>query len=197
MAKSAFAKALPLVLRYEGGYVNDPDDAGGETYRGVARNFHPHWDGWSIIDSYKNHDNFPKVLDKDATLKKLIRQFYRNEFWVRARCDRLPGRLGVVVFDTAVNMGIKRAGQFLQQAVNTVKGQDILVVDGAIGPKTLAAVKGLSEAEKGQVVEKYLLLREGYYRHLAQAQPKNQKFLKGWLNRVAHLRQEVANIALA
>ena len=37
-------------MKHEGGYVFDPDDSGGETYKGVARKFHSKWEGWSKID---------------------------------------------------------------------------------------------------------------------------------------------------
>ena len=32
-----FQEALKKVLVYEGGYVNDKDDAGGETYKGITK----------------------------------------------------------------------------------------------------------------------------------------------------------------
>ena len=37
----------------EGGYVNDSDDAGGETYLGISRKNNPNWSGWKLIDSIK------------------------------------------------------------------------------------------------------------------------------------------------
>jgi lysozyme family protein len=41
-----FNPALEKVLSHEGGYVVDPNDPGGETYKGVARKIHSKWDGW-------------------------------------------------------------------------------------------------------------------------------------------------------
>ena len=49
-----FTKAYALTAAYEGGYVDDPEDAGGETYRGISRRYHPSWQGWQIIDTLKN-----------------------------------------------------------------------------------------------------------------------------------------------
>ena len=48
-----FHKALKRTAKYEGGYVNDPADAGGETYKGISRRANPKWDGWQLIDAHK------------------------------------------------------------------------------------------------------------------------------------------------
>ena len=48
-----YKEAIKKTLKYEGGYVNDKDDRGGETYRGVSRRYHPNWSGWKIVDEYK------------------------------------------------------------------------------------------------------------------------------------------------
>ena len=44
-----FNQAFKKVMSAEGGYVNDPDDPGGETYKGVARKMNPRWSGWAIV----------------------------------------------------------------------------------------------------------------------------------------------------
>lgn len=49
-----FGDAFKKLSIKEGGYVNDKDDAGGETYRGISRKYNPTWQGWTMIDSYKN-----------------------------------------------------------------------------------------------------------------------------------------------
>ena len=64
--------ALQEVLKNEGGYVNDPDDSGGETYKGIARRFHPDWIGWAYVD---NRDF------KNPNLDKLVSDFYYIKFW--------------------------------------------------------------------------------------------------------------------
>ena len=50
-----FGDAFKKLSIKEGGYVNDKDDAGGETYRGISRKYNPTWQGWTMIDSYKKH----------------------------------------------------------------------------------------------------------------------------------------------
>ena len=49
-----FGDAFKKLSIKEGGYVNDKDDAGGETYKGISRRYNPTWQGWTMIDSYKS-----------------------------------------------------------------------------------------------------------------------------------------------
>jgi lysozyme family protein len=77
---AVFTPAFNLSKVNEGGYVNDPRDLGGETYRGVARKFHPNWSGWAVIDAMKKTKPIPKFYT-DATLDKHAEAFYRKEYW--------------------------------------------------------------------------------------------------------------------
>ncbi len=64
MAK--FIDAYKKVLNNEGIYSNDPDDAGGETYKGISRKANPNWDGWISIDAIKkaHPTTFKGILKK-------------------------------------------------------------------------------------------------------------------------------------
>lgn len=68
MSQEAFNKETPNILAMEGGYVNDPNDRGGETYKGVARNANPGWPGWKIIDQLKRR-GFVTAAQINAALK--------------------------------------------------------------------------------------------------------------------------------
>jgi hypothetical protein len=59
---NAMDVALGFTLGYEGEWVNDPDDRGGETYRGISRVHWPKWAGWAIIDAEKQNEAFPSRL---------------------------------------------------------------------------------------------------------------------------------------
>ena len=89
-----FDKALKFVLKWEGGYSNDPNDPGGETKYGISKRSYPHED------------------IKNMTLERAKKIYYEN-YWLKVGCDKLPFPLNIVVFDTAVNMGRSRAGKFL------------------------------------------------------------------------------------
>ena len=75
-----FKNAFDLMISHEGGYVNDPDDPGGETYKGVARKIFSKWEGWSRIDMLKRQSGFPANLDRDPELQEAIEDFYEVQF---------------------------------------------------------------------------------------------------------------------
>jgi lysozyme family protein len=103
-----FEKAYSRTGKFEGGYVNDPDDSGGETYHGIARKFHPTWPGWKIVDEQKKKSNFPKNLkDRRNELLPLEKVFYKKEFWDKVWGDSIKDqRVANDMYDTAVNMGV-------------------------------------------------------------------------------------------
>lgn len=80
----SFARAFATTMQAEGGYVNNPKDSGGETYMGIARDHHPWWVGWTIVDDLRARK---KPLSTSAELSDLVREFYRREFWERLKCD--------------------------------------------------------------------------------------------------------------
>lgn len=103
-----FEKAYLRTKKFEGGYVNDPDDSGGETYHGISRKFHPTWPGWKIIDEQKKKENFPKNLnERRSELLPLEKNFYKKEFWDKVWGDKISDqRVANDMYDTAVNMGV-------------------------------------------------------------------------------------------
>jgi len=83
---AAFLAVLAKTLKQEGGYVNDPYDSGGETYRGISRRAWPSWKGWPLIDQAKTDGlKSPKAIDRhfedDAEMFELVADFYFANFW--------------------------------------------------------------------------------------------------------------------
>ena len=91
-----FDSAIQFVLEREGGYVNDPADPGGETNMGISKR------------AYPNEDI------KNLTVERAKALYYRD-YWLAAGCDQFTPPLDLIVLDTAVNMGVGRAKQFLSQ----------------------------------------------------------------------------------
>jgi lysozyme family protein len=90
--------------------------------------------------------------------------------------------VSLIHFDACVNTGVTQATRFLQHSV----GAD---PDGRIGPKTLEALRALLERETPlAVAERLVRRREPFYRRLAEADPTQNRFLQGWLNRVEKLK---------
>ena len=185
-----FNPAFQRTMANEGGYANDPDDRGGETYRGIARNFHPDWPGWTRIDKYKAAEKFPRVLDADHALKGWVQDFYRDNFWRKVGCHVVEHQpLAEFLFDFAVHAGTKVPVLHLQRALNVLnRGETIwkdIEVDGVLGPKTVKALGSYKRWETPFPLFKVLNgLRTSFYVGLVEKRVQNEKFLHGWLNRL-------------
>lgn len=140
-----FQTAFSRTIGFEGSYSNDPDDPGGETYKGISRRYWPQWPGWKIVDGHKDADNFPSCLAGDPTLIQFVQLFYRNQFWVPLWCDQIPYQpLANEFFDTAVNVGLHSAVRWLQVGLNRFNKLGTLwpdiAEDGNMGPETTKVI---------------------------------------------------------
>lgn len=119
MAK--FIDAYKKVLNNEGIYSNDPDDAGGETYKGISRKANPNWDGWISIDAIKkaHPTTFKGILKKTPELEKKVQDLYKDKYWDSFELDDVPSQLvAEQMFDTAVNQGQTAAIRFAQRVLD-------------------------------------------------------------------------------
>lgn len=126
MAKldSVFEK---LILK-EGGYVNDPDDAGGETYLGISRKNNPKWNGWKVIDEVKSKygtKNITSRLKQNTDLTEKAKLLYKTSYWDVMELDDISNQeIANQMFDTAVNCGVSTAIRLAQQVIGmTVTGK--------------------------------------------------------------------------
>lgn len=104
---------------HEGGYVNDPNDPGGETKYGISKR------------QYPNEDIANLTLARAKVL-------YRRDYWDPIKGDQLPAALAICLFDMAVNSGVAQAVRTLQRAID-------VHVDGIMGPGTLGKALALPE----------------------------------------------------
>lgn len=119
-----YSIAYNKVIKIEGGYVNDPDDAGGETYMGISRKFNPNAKFWKVIDEIKSINKNITNKEMNAILKKNnsiigeIKNIYKNKYWDKLYLDSLNSqKIAEELFDTAVNMGVSVAIKILQNAL--------------------------------------------------------------------------------
>ena len=113
-----YKHAIKRILTTEGGYVNDKNDAGGETYKGIARNFWPKWMGWVFIDPAKKLNGFPTSLEKIVPLQEFVIQFYKQNFWDKIGGDLIADQdIADMLVDSAENEGIKPAIKRAQSIV--------------------------------------------------------------------------------
>ncbi len=179
-----FEKALKLVGLAEGGYSNNPLDAGGETICGIARNANPDWDGWKMIDLWKSRGVKNKDLDKlaknDPQFMALVKALYRGKYWNKAQCPYVPELLKYPMFSCAVNCGYNVAIRLLQRAAG-VKD------DGIFGKITRTTCNSLPPR---QLCETFYTKWKDYYQAIVRNKPSQQVFLKGWLNRVDNVKKD-------
>ena len=157
--KQNYDQCLKIILHHEGGYVNHPEDPGGETNLGVTKRV------------YEEHGGTKDM--KDLTVED-VAPIYKKSYWDKMKGDDLPTGLDLCVFDFGINAGPGRAAKFLQKMIGTT-------VDGGIGPMTLAKVNeyvdshGLEES-----IKQYQAARQEYYESLSTF----GTFGKGWTRRV-------------
>lgn len=175
-----FKKAYAKTEKFEGGYANNPNDRGGETYKGIARKFHPAWAGWKIIDAYKQSEHSSKqlnaVLQGNQTLNEMVEKFYQETFWNQIIGTSISNQwVADNIFDFAVNSGVSRAVRYAQRIVGAKE-------DGVMGSQTIKAINKNVET----FVAKYKKARLDFVRKTAQRDPTQQAFLHGWETRITH-----------
>ena len=181
-------KYAKWVLRWEGNYVNDPNDAGGETNKGITLKT---WAGCGYdctekIPEVKMMRYGKPVIYKNVT-KSLFEmtdeqftQILKSKYWDYWKADTIKSQS---VAEMLVQWmwgsgytGVKEAQKVLGVAA-----------DGIVGSKTLAAVNSRNPKELWETLKK---AREQFFRNLVTKRPSNEKFLKGWLNRLNDMKFE-------
>lgn len=172
-----FEECIEYVLQFEGGYVNDPTDPGGETNFGICKRDHPNVD--------------IKNLTKEQAI-----EIYRTEYWEPNEpifnAWHVVGSKGWAwqrddlekrIFDSLVNIGSKNTILILQRAMNVVGSRNI-EEDGIFGPETRTSIISCDRAnQQYPLLTTFQSERASYYRVLAAKNPNLEKFLDGWLKR--------------
>ena len=161
---------LRFVLRWEGGLSDNANNRGGRTMKGVTQRV---YDAWRATNGHTQGADVAGITDAE------LAAIYTEGYWKKAGCDRAPAHLDLVQFDAAVNMGLNRAVKILQEAVGVAP-------DGDFGFQTQRACDGCSPPD---AAARHCTIREALYHRFAQA-PGQDRFLRGWLNRLNDLRVE-------
>ncbi len=169
---------INALIEREGGYIDHPADKGGATcwgiteavarrsnYAGHMRNLPRDFAYALYLDEYVNAPGFNKVLAVSAVI-------------------------GEEMIDTGVNMGVSLPGPWLQRILNALNQEERtfpdLVVDGQIGPATIAALRSvlLQRGYSGEVAIARALncLQGARYLEITEKRPANEAFFYGWLN---------------
>jgi lysozyme family protein len=168
------ADALKFTLKWEGGYTNIPQDPGGETNFGVIQ---------SRYNQYRDSKKLSRRSVKDITVAEYT-EIYDVYYWTPVRAEYLAGTLGLVLFDTAVNMGTAGCIRRLQASLN-------VPITGTWSQAISDVIHSSDQTEVALNICKLRIAK----RHARVKQRADQKiFLKGWLNRDNDLIKKVKSM---
>lgn len=165
----AFLKAFKEVLGYEGGYVNDPTDHGGETKYGISK------------ASYPNRDIANLTLE-DA------KAIYYVDFWHQLRLDEITDyQIALEIFDTAVNCGVNTAVIIAQKALSFLGTKT--ATDGIMGSRTIDALNAWASRDPEALHKALNGYQFMHYERIVMNNPSQLKFARGWLKRIQSYRK--------
>ena len=164
---------LPFIEKWEGGFVNDPQDLGGATNMGVTIGT------WQSVGYDKDGDGDIDEDDlKQITKEEMAECVLRPHYWDRCQADRIESQaIANIIVDWVWASGVTAIKQ-----VQTLLG---VKVDGIVGEKTLRAINNSQQRDL------FLLIKEArveYIEQICDKRPANLRFRKGWLRRIADLK---------
>jgi len=167
----------PFILRWEGGYVNDPDDLGGATNKGITIASYRHY---RSLKGFKTTTiNDLKNITDDEWMDVL-----KTLYWDKWKADQINNQsVANILVDwvwASGSYGIKRPQKILG-----------VTPDGIVGPRTLAEVN--EYPDQWELFDKIKADRIKFVNEIVESRPRNAKFKKGWLNRINAFRYEENN----
>lgn len=178
LSQDYFQEAMAFTLKWEGGFVHNPNDPGGRTNLGITQ---------GTLNEYNR-----RFGGMPADVKQLnsgqATTIYQRQFWQPAGCHVMPRRLSIAHFDWSVNHGVGGAVKDLQRCLGKIG------IDGGFGTQTERRLNEyLSSYGESALLQSYLAERRRCYERLAQ-DPKLRVFLQGWLNRLNDLEKYLATL---
>jgi len=176
--EEAWGKVVSLEFNSPANALHYNEGEKGYTFMGVYQFAHPSWEGWrkilTVVRNSKTISEASKLLYKDEELIKLVRDFYKTEFWDKMKLDQVTSqKIAEEMMVFGVNAGIGSAVKAAQKVVGVVS-------DGVIGSRTIAALNAFDpkvfnvEYDKAEIA---------HYEMLVSKNPSFIKFINGWRNR--------------
>lgn len=166
---SNFNDSFELLIKSEGGYVNNPLDPGGETNLGVTKA------AWAAYLRRPIAAGEMKALTKEV-----VKPFYKTQYWDKVQGDLLPKGLDYLAFDFAVNAGSGQCAKFLQRACGATE-------DGQIGSSTMGKLATMRPRE---LIDNFSEIKRRFYKDIVARKPEQKVFLAGWLRRVDEVQSK-------
>ena len=172
---ATFQDAIPIVLKNEGGYVDNINDPGGSTNFGISTRF--------LLSE-------PSIGITDAKLLTVAQAsaIYEKYFWDFYKYDNIIDQtVATKIFDLNVNMGANTIHKIVQTVLNA-QFWCKLVVDGNLGPQSIAAINSVNTITTQQTLINGI--SDGAWAHyeaIIAANPKEAQFADGWKNRAYNI----------
>ena len=167
-------RLVPHILKWEGGFVNDPDDLGGATCKGVT---------YRTYKLYCNRNKLPipSVGDLKRLTDKTFEAILKDMYWDACLGDKIMSQgVANAIVDWAWNSGTATAVKEIQKVLG-------VKADGIIGNISLSAINSQSPLP---LFGKIKTARVKYIEKICKSRPENQKFYRGWMNRINDLQYE-------
>lgn len=161
-----FNRFADKLLALEGGFVNNPNDKGGPTNKGIA------------LRTFRNRFGSDKTVDDlKAMTDDQWSEIIKSEYWNMCKGDDIASQsVAEIICDWCVNSGPSQIRKI--QFLLGVKS------DGVVGPKTLSAI---NSQDPETFFNRIKAARERFYHDIIAKSPSQRVFLKGWINRLDSL----------
>lgn len=159
-----YRKLIPFILKFEGGFVNDPNDSGGLTNKGVTLN------------------TFRSVYGRAKTINDLKRMtvdqwrhIFKSLYWDKCKADDIADQsIANMLVDFAWHSGVTTAVKKLQKIAGVIS-------DGICGVQTIGAINSRYAPETFNLLK---AARMKYLQGIVKNKPSQARFMKGWTKRV-------------
>jgi lysozyme family protein len=175
---ATFERAIPVILRQEGGYVNNRNDLGGTTNYGISlrylkelKDFHYDMDGDGDLDA----------TDIRLLTPEKAKEIYRSQWWEKYGYEQINTQeIATKIFSISVNMGPRQAHKLIQIAITYVSKVAAIPVDGVLGPRTIQAINNTP------LIPLLIALSQEqirFYLRLVDSNPSQKENFVGWVRR--------------
>lgn len=159
-----YRKLIPFILKFEGGYVNDPADSGGPTNKGVTLNTFR-----SVYGRTKTINDLKHMTENEW------RHIFKSLYWDKCKADDIADQsIANMLVDFAWHSGVTTAVKKLQKIVGVTS-------DGICGVQTIGAINSRYAPETFNLLK---AARMKYLQCIVKNKPSQARFMKGWTKRV-------------
>lgn len=175
-------KLAQFFRKWEGGLSNDPNDSASKKPCPIIVNgksgYHTNagitYETWVGVFGENQNNRFIAMSDEDWNY------IFKLKYWDRVQADRIKSdAIAATLVSWAWGSGANRAVRMMQDVVGAK-------VDGIIGSQTLSLI---NKSDESELFDKCIKKRKDFFEYISRKNPKNLKFLKGWLNRLKEFEQ--------